>query len=109
MATTVVRSLMGNPMPYNAIPWFWSQQFDLKLQTVGLSTGHDEVVLRGDPTQRSFSLVYLKQGQVIALDCVNAMKDYVQGKALVQNGAQIAASQLADTSITLKEIALTTA
>ena len=109
MATTVVRALMGTPTPYNAIPWFWSQQFDLKLQTVGLSTGHDEVVLRGDPAQRSFSLVYLKQGQVIALDCVNAMKDYVQGKALVQNGAQIAASQLADTSITLKEMALTSA
>jgi len=64
------------------VPWFWSNQYDLKLQTVGLSTGHDDVVMRGDPATRSFSLVYLRQGRVIALDCVNAVKDYVQGRPL---------------------------
>lgn len=104
MATTVARALTGNAAPYSAIPWFWSQQYDLKLQTVGLSTGHDAAVLRGDPAQRSFSIVYLKAGKVIALDCVNAMKDYVQGKPLVQTGAQLTPSQLADTSVTLKEL-----
>lgn len=103
MATTVARALTGEAQPYSAIPWFWSQQYDLKLQTVGLSMGHDDVVLRGDPAARSFSVIYLKEGAVIALDCVNAMKDYVQGKALVQAGAKIAKAQLSDTSITLKE------
>ena len=103
MATTVARYLTGSAESYAAIPWFWSQQYDLKLQTVGLSIGHDEAVLRGDPTQRSFSVVYLKAGKVIALDCVNAMKDYVQGKALVQAGVKLSPAQLADTSVTLKE------
>ena len=104
MATTVARCLSGSAEPYASLPWFWSQQYDLKLQTVGLSTGHDEAVIRGDPVQRSFSVVYLKAGKVIALDCVNAMKDYVQGKALIQAGARVMQSQLADTSIALKNL-----
>jgi len=104
MATTAVRALMGTPEPYRAVPWFWSHQYDLKLQTVGLLVGHDEVVVRGVPDSRSFSLVYLKQGKVIAIDCVNAMKDYVQGRALVQAGARIPAQRLGDASVALKEM-----
>ena len=65
------------------MPWFWSNQYDLKLQTVGLSIGHDEIVVRGDPAARSFSAIYLRNGRVIALDCVNAVKDYVQGRKLI--------------------------
>ena len=104
-ATVAVRSILGDPAPYDAVPWFWSNQFDLKLQTVGLSTGHDQVVVRGDPATRSFSAVYLKNGAVIALDCVNAVKDYVQGKALVQRGAAVAKDRLADARAQLKTIA----
>ncbi len=102
MAITVARSLTGDPAPYDAVPWFWSNQYDLRLQTMGLSLGHDETVLRGDPAARSFSLVYLKQGRVIALDCVNAARDYVQGKALVEQGAAVPAAALADTGTPLK-------
>lgn len=90
--------------PYAAMPWFWSNQYDLKLQTVGLSTGHDEAVQRGDPASRSFSIIYLRQGHVIALDCVNAIKDYVQGRALVAAKARIASDRLADTAIALKDM-----
>jgi 3-phenylpropionate/trans-cinnamate dioxygenase ferredoxin reductase subunit len=104
-ATVVAKSITGQEASYNAVPWFWSNQYDLKLQTVGLSTGHDETVLRGDPATRSFSLIYLKQGRVIALDCVNAIKDYVQGRKLVEQRAQIAADRLADASVPLKELA----
>jgi len=82
-ANTVAKLLTGEEAPYDAVPWFWSNQYDLKLQTVGLSIGHDQVVLRGDPAARSFSVIYLKHGKVIALDCVNATRDYVQGRALV--------------------------
>jgi 3-phenylpropionate/trans-cinnamate dioxygenase ferredoxin reductase subunit len=103
-ATTVAKALTGEPAPYDAIPWFWSNQYDLKLQTVGLSIGHDQAVLRGDPSARSFSLIYLKQGRVIALDCVNAVKDYVQGRALVLAGAQVAPERLADAGTALKEM-----
>jgi 3-phenylpropionate/trans-cinnamate dioxygenase ferredoxin reductase subunit len=102
MAATVARAITGDPAPYRAVPWFWSNQYDLRLQTVGLSMGHDGTVLRGDPAARSFSLIYLKQGRVIALDCVNAARDYVQGKALVEQGAAVAPQALADTAVPLK-------
>ncbi|QXQ04953.1 FAD-dependent oxidoreductase [Sphingosinicellaceae bacterium] len=89
--------------PYHAVPWFWSNQYDLRLQTVGLSTGFDATVLRGDPAARSFALVYLRAGQVIALDCVNATKDYVQGRALVAAGARLSPDAIASAA-TLKEL-----
>ncbi|RVT94490.1 NAD(P)/FAD-dependent oxidoreductase [Sphingomonas crocodyli] len=103
-ATTAVKAILGGTEPYHAVPWFWSNQYDLRLQTVGLSTGYDQTVLRGDPATRAFTLVYLRQGKVIALDCVNVVKDYVQGKALVVAGAEIAPEKLADASVPLKEM-----
>jgi 3-phenylpropionate/trans-cinnamate dioxygenase ferredoxin reductase subunit len=102
MAITVARGITGDPAPYNAVPWFWSNQYDLRLQTMGLSIGHDQTVLRGDPATRSFSLIYLKTGKVIALDCVNAARDYVQGKALVEHGVVVPVDALADTATPLK-------
>lgn len=104
MANTAAKAIMGEPEPYHAIPWFWSNQYDLKLQTAGLSIGHDATVLRGDPANRSFSVIYLKDGKVIALDCVNAVKDYVQGRKLVEAKAEIAPDQLADSETPLKEM-----
>jgi 3-phenylpropionate/trans-cinnamate dioxygenase ferredoxin reductase component len=103
-ATVVAKSITGNPVPYKAVPWFWSNQYDLRLQTVGLSIGHDATVTRGDPAARAFSVIYLKSGRVIALDCVNAVKDYVQGKKLVETGAVIAPERLADATVPLKEM-----
>ncbi|WP_425230001.1 NAD(P)/FAD-dependent oxidoreductase [Sphingomonas sp.] len=102
-ASVVARVLTGSEVPYDAVPWFWSNQYDLKLQTVGLSTGHDAVVMRGDLALRSFSVIYLKHGRVIALDCVNAVKDYVQGRKLVEAGASVEPIRLADATIPLKD------
>jgi 3-phenylpropionate/trans-cinnamate dioxygenase ferredoxin reductase subunit len=96
MAMTVAKALTGELTPYQAVPWFWSNQYDLRLQTVGLSAGHDQGIVRGDPTTRSFSIVYLRNGRVVALDCVNAAKDYVQGRRLVGERAAIDPSRLAD-------------
>lgn len=104
-AATAVKAITGAPEPYNAVPWFWSNQFDLRLQTVGLSRGYDQVILRGDPASRSFSLVYLRQGRVIALDCVNMTRDYVQGRALVLGGVQADPSAIADPAVPLKSLA----
>jgi len=104
MAATVAKAICGEAEPYYALPWFWSNQYDLKLQTAGLSLGHDTTVLRGDPANRSFSVIYLKDGRVIALDCVNAMKDYVQGRKLIEAKAQIAPEMLADAGTPLKEL-----
>ena len=103
MAITVARAITGDPAPYHAVPWFWSNQYDLRLQTMGLSLGHDQTVLRGEPATRAFSLIYLKQGKVIALDCVNAARDYVQGKALVEKGVAVPAAALADVAVPLKQ------
>lgn len=104
MGTSVAKAICGDPQPYHAFPWFWSNQYDLKLQTAGLSVGYDETVLRGDPATRAFSVLYLKDGRLIALDCVNVIKDYVQGRKLVEAGAVIDPAKLADTSVPLKEL-----
>lgn len=87
-AMVVAKALTGAATPYDALPWFWSNQYDIKLQTVGLSAHHDHVVVRGDPANRSFSVIYVKAGKIVALDCVNAVKEYVQGRSII--GAEIA-------------------
>jgi 3-phenylpropionate/trans-cinnamate dioxygenase ferredoxin reductase subunit len=103
-ASVAAKTILGEDVAYEATPWFWSNQYDLKLQTIGLSIGYDQAVVRGDPATRSFSVIHLKQGKVIALDCVNATKDYVQGRKLVETGAAIDPAQLADATVPLKEM-----
>jgi 3-phenylpropionate/trans-cinnamate dioxygenase ferredoxin reductase subunit len=102
MANTAARDICGDPQPHDALPWFWSNQYDLKLQTVGLAFDPDATVLRGDPATRSFSVIYLQAGQVVALDCVNATRDYAQGRKLVEAQAVIAPELLMDTDVPLK-------
>ena len=104
MATCVAKSICGDVQPYHAFPWFWSNQYDLRLQTAGLSVGYDSTVVRGDPGERAFSVVYLKGGRMIALDCVNMVKDYVQGRKLVEAEATPDIVRLADSAIPLKEL-----
>lgn len=101
-ANVVARGICGNETPYHAIPWFWSSQYDLKLQTPGLSNGHDLAILRGDPATRSFAIVYLRDERVIAIDCVNAKKDYVRGRLLVTAGQRVAADRICVAATPLK-------
>lgn len=106
-ATVVAKLLsgtLGEGEHYDAVPWFWSNQYDLRLQTVGISTDHDDVVVRGDPAARTFSVVYLRGGKVVALDCINKTKDYVQGKALVTAGNVVDRAKLADADVILKDL-----
>ena len=104
-ATCAALAILGRPEPSAAIPWFWSNQYDLKLQTVGLSVGYDDIVVRGDPAARSFSAIYLRNGHVIALDCVNAVRDYVQGRKLIVGNARPDKNELADSAVALKDLA----
>jgi 3-phenylpropionate/trans-cinnamate dioxygenase ferredoxin reductase subunit len=106
MAMVVARTICGQDAAYAATPWFWSNQYDLKLQTVGLSAGHDRAVLRGDPATRSFSVVYLKAGKVVALDCVNNVRDYSHGRRLVELGVIVDPADIADAGRQLKEWAV---
>lgn len=103
-ATCAAKAICGEPNAYHAFPWFWSNQYDLRLQTAGLSVGYDQTVVRGDPAERSFSVVYLKHGRVIALDCVNMVKDYVQGRKLVEAKVSPDIAKLADAGVALKEL-----
>ena len=105
-AKVAALDILGQPTSYDAIPWFWSNQYDLKLQTVGLSINYDDCVLRGDPAARSFSVVYYRGGRVVALDCVNATKDYVQGRKVVLEGLNLDRAEVADASVPLKEVSL---
>jgi len=102
-AATVVKAISGHPAAYHSVPWFWSDQYDLKLQTVGLSFGYDTTIVRGDPTTRSFSVAYLRDDRILALDCVNATRDYVQGRKLVMDGVHIQAERLANPAVALKD------
>lgn len=105
MATTTAKAIMGDKQPYHALPWFWSNQYDLRLQTAGLSLNYDETVLRGDPATRKFTVVYLKEGRPIAFDCVNTTKDYVQGRKLLESGVGVVdKALLADAETPLKEL-----
>ncbi|WP_448662034.1 NAD(P)/FAD-dependent oxidoreductase [Sphingomonas sp. CJ20] len=104
-ASVAAKTIAGLDAGYDAAPWFWSNQYDLKLQTVGISADFDTAVVRGDPATRSFSVVYLREGRVIALDCVNATKDYVQGRKLVVEGLVLDPARLADAGTPLKELA----
>ncbi len=105
MANTVARAIMGDKQPYHALPWFWSNQYDLKLQTAGLNLGYDETIVRGDPATRKFTVVYMREGRPIAFDCVGTMKDYVQGRKLLESQPdKIDPALLADPEVPLKEL-----
>jgi len=98
-------TLAGAPTAYSEVPWFWSDQYDLKLQIVGLSSGHDEVVLRGDPATRSFAAFYLEGGRLLAVDAVNSPREFAAGKKLVASRARIPREVLEDPSVDLATLA----
>ena len=105
MANTVAKAIMGEKEPYEALPWFWSNQYDLKLQTAGLNLGYDAAITRGDPESRKFTVVYMKEGRPIAFDCVGTMKDYVQGRKLLESQPdKIDPALLADPEIPIKDL-----
>jgi 3-phenylpropionate/trans-cinnamate dioxygenase ferredoxin reductase component len=97
-------TILGAAMPAIDVPWFWSDQFDLKLQTAGIHTGSDARILRGDPISRAFAVFYLKEGKVIAVDAVNSAPEYIVGKKLVAASARVAPAELADKSLSMKDI-----
>lgn len=100
-AAVAARTIAGLQVRYQALPWFWSNQFDIRLQTAGISSGHDQAILRGDPTAESFSVIYLKRERVIAIDAVNNSREYAQGRALVVARASVHLGRLADPAIAL--------
>lgn len=103
-AKTAASNICGDELRYSQVPWFWSDQYDLKLQIAGISEGYDRTVLRGDPADRAFSCLYLRDGQLIAIDSINAPRDFMQSKALIGNRAVISPDMLVNTEIALKDM-----
>ena len=97
-------SVAGKPCPAPSVPWFWSDQFDLKLKMAGLSQGHDQVVIRGAVESRSFSAFYLRGTRVLAADTVNRAADFVAAKRLIGQRVAVDAARLRDESTALKDL-----
>ena len=101
---TVASSLLKKNIAYNQVSWFWSDQYDHKLQTVGISGDHDKVVKRCGEENRSFLLFYLKKNKLIAVDAVNNPKEFMICKKLVANKIKISSDYISDPSINLSEL-----
>jgi 3-phenylpropionate/trans-cinnamate dioxygenase ferredoxin reductase component len=98
-------AMLGRPRTYSEVPWFWSDQYDLKLQIAGLARPGDQIVLRGDPGQRKFAVFHLRDGVVAAVEAVNAAPEYMIGKKLIADGVAVTAERLADPAIPMKQLA----
>jgi 3-phenylpropionate/trans-cinnamate dioxygenase ferredoxin reductase subunit len=102
-AGTAALDILGAPLAHDKVPWFWSDQYHHKLLIVGLSQGHDQWVLRGDPASHSFSAAYLRGGELIAIDTVNSAKDQMAARKLVAARVCPDPAKLADASIPLRD------
>jgi 3-phenylpropionate/trans-cinnamate dioxygenase ferredoxin reductase component len=103
-AKTAAATLAGLRVPNDAVPWFWSDQYDLKLQIAGLSAGHDEYVVRGDITGESFSVLYYRDGSLLAVDAVNRPADYMAVRKALGQGAMISSDSAADSTVALRDL-----
>jgi 3-phenylpropionate/trans-cinnamate dioxygenase ferredoxin reductase component len=102
-AASAAHNLLGTPTVHDRVPWFWSDQYDLKMIIVGLCQGHDTVVMRGTPASRSFSACYLREGELIAIDSVNSPKDQMAARKLIAARARPQLDKLANSAIPLKD------
>jgi len=104
-ARTAALTLCGQPTPHHSVPWFWSEQFDLKLQMVGLADGHTQCVVREVDDPDAFCAFYLREQRVIAVHAVNRPQDFMLAKRMVAEGWQVDAARLADAGTALKSLA----
>lgn len=103
-ARCIANDWQGKGANYAEVPWFWSDQFDLKLQMAGLPSPEDRAVVRGDPDSGAFSVFYLRDGFVTGVNAINVGSDYVRGRKWIGEARQVDPARLADTSIPIKEV-----
>jgi len=104
-AVNVARTITGKPAPYESAPWFWTDQFDIRLQTAGISHGFDQVVTRGDPESRKFSVFYYRGGMLCAIDSINRPAEHLTARKIIAARASVTPEQAADESFDLKTAA----
>lgn len=102
-ARTAAMTLCGGAVPHAAVPWFWSDQYEFKLQMVGIADGYDDQVVRGDIASDSFAVLYLKEGAIISATTVNRPQDFTLARRLVAGRWRVDPAKLMDESISLKE------
>jgi 3-phenylpropionate/trans-cinnamate dioxygenase ferredoxin reductase subunit len=102
-AKTAAANMVGRETMHDKVPWFWSDQYDLKLLIVGLNFDYDQVVIRGDTHSRSFACAYLRHQELLAIDCVNNPKDYMAARKVIEACGKVDPAKLADPSIALKD------
>lgn len=100
-------SLLERPKPYAALPWFWSDQYDIKLQSAGLTLGQHTVAVRGEISTAPFSVLYLRGSRLVAIDCLNSPKDFMQGKSLIATGQRLDTRRMLDRTTELGSLVLT--
>ena len=104
-AKSAAASMCGKERLYASIPWFWSDQFDLKLQIAGINEGYDKIIVRGDATgSRSIAVFYLKENQVIAVDCINRAPEFAAIKKALSKQLALRVDQLANETIKPKDL-----
>jgi 3-phenylpropionate/trans-cinnamate dioxygenase ferredoxin reductase subunit len=103
-ARTAAANMCGKPARHEHVPWFWSDQYDVKLQIAGLSQGYDQAIVRGDPDSGHFALYYLAEGELLAVDAVNSPKDFMTGKKWIAERKRPDPARLADPSTDLKSL-----
>jgi 3-phenylpropionate/trans-cinnamate dioxygenase ferredoxin reductase subunit len=103
-ARAAAGTVTGAPTPYDAVPWFWSDQYDVKLQMVGLSGNADRSVLRGSPDGGRFSLFHFRNDRLIAVDSVNRPADHMTARRLLAAGTPVTPDQAADESVDLRAL-----
>jgi 3-phenylpropionate/trans-cinnamate dioxygenase ferredoxin reductase subunit len=104
-AKAVAAAMCRKSKPFMQAPWFWSDQYDLKLQTAGINRGYDQIAVRGDPDSGSFAVFYLAQGRLLAVDAINRPAEFILARTLIPKRAVLSAERLIDEGIAVKDLA----
>jgi 3-phenylpropionate/trans-cinnamate dioxygenase ferredoxin reductase subunit len=104
-AKQAAAAIVGRPAPSPEVPWFWSDQYDVKLQIAGLPTDADRQVVRGDPSTGSFAVFHLDEDRIVCVEAVNAPAEFMAGKLMIGKRTPVDDGRLADPAVTMKQVA----
>jgi 3-phenylpropionate/trans-cinnamate dioxygenase ferredoxin reductase subunit len=105
-AKQAASAITGRPAPAGEVPWQWSDQYDIKLQIAGYPFDVDQILVRGDPAGNKFAVFHLKGDQVQAVEAINSPPEFMMGRQLIGNRKSVSKAKLADTSVSMKEVAV---
>jgi 3-phenylpropionate/trans-cinnamate dioxygenase ferredoxin reductase subunit len=101
---TVASTILGKKIPYDQVPWFWSDQYNLKLQIAGLISDYDDYIIRGERDEDSFAVFYLKDGKICASDCINRAAEHMVSRKIISEGISLEPEKLVDELRPIKDL-----